>query len=352
MFVYWTLFLTPALLALARVRVATFGWVCLGALVAGAIGFRFQVGTDWGNYITMHFVPAGYMSLLDVWVLSDPLFRSLNWLAQSLGLGYWSINLATGIVFAAGLVRFVRRLPEPLLAFTAAIPYLAIVVAMNYTRQALALGCVLFALPYLYNRQLLAYTVTVLAASLFHRSAIIFLPLMALAAQRGNFGLIISAGLISVMAFGLILYERFAGLWRQYVESEFADNSQGAVVRVAMSALPALMWFVISRKVSLTSVERRVWTLLSSCALVAMGLVFLAPVAVDRVALYLSPIQLMVAAYSVQFFKSYDRVLARVAVIGVYAMVQYTWLVYGAHSGDWFPYRFWPFFSLDAPVYS
>ncbi|MBS62892.1 MAG: hypothetical protein CMN27_08065 [Salinisphaera sp.] len=327
------------------------GWWFLGGIIALSIGLRFEVGTDWWNYIAMYFRPAGQVSFVQALGSPDPGFFLFNWFAQTLGFGYWSVNLLAGVVFTAGLVRFVRRLPEPLVAFTAAIPYMAIVVAMNYTRQALAIGFVLWALPYLYDRRLLAYLVTVTAGALFHKSAIIFVPLMALAGRPNDMRVVLGAGVASGVVFGVLLASRFDSLWRQYVESEFSHTSEGAPLRVAMNAFPAAVWLIIARKVELNRVERRVWAVLSIMSLVGMVLVFQAPAAVDRVALYFSPLQLMCAAYLIRFVRPHDRVLARIVVLAVYALVQYVWLVYASHSPDWFPYRVWPFLTDPGPAY-
>jgi hypothetical protein len=67
--------------------------------------------------------------------------------------------------------------------------------------------------------------------------------------------------------------------------------------------------------------------------------------AVDRVALYMLPLQLVVFAHL-------PDTLARsrgpgwlgwvMAIVGYYFIVQFTWLTFGIHAPLWIPYRFFP----------
>ena len=66
--------------------------------------------------------------------------------------------------------------------------------------------------------------------------------------------------------------------------------------------------------------------------------------AVDRVALYLLPLQLVVFAYL-------PEVAGRATtpnkdwvwlVLGYYALVQFVWFNYATHAPWWIPYRFYP----------
>ncbi|MES1935623.1 EpsG family protein [Salinisphaera hydrothermalis] len=330
------------MLTLARLRVRTLGWLLLGLMLASMIGLRYQVGTDWYNYIGGYYDPSRTMSLLDALTASDPAFVLLNWVTTHLGVGIWLVNSFAGVVFVTGLIRFVRRLPEPLLAFTAAIPYVGIVVAMNYTRQAVAIGFVLWALPYLYDRRIARYLITIFIAATFHKSAVIFLPLVALASDRNKLGVVLVALFSAVFGYFVLLSEYINGLVNQYVASGYSQASQGAPFRVAMDALPAIVLLLARHRLQMNPVEKRVWIWISLASLVAMVLVFRAPTAVDRVALYFSPIQFVIASYIPRLITTNSRVLIRAVTITVYAGVLYVWLNYAANSYAWFPYQFYP----------
>jgi hypothetical protein len=151
MAVYWLMFLSAAGYALlfgtraasmargmqsARVNIA---WAAVWLLLTLLIGFRYEVGGDWFNYLG-HLQAAGYQNVDSAVEKGDPAYRLLNLLAVRLGWGIAGVNLISASLFSAGLVYFCRGLPRPWLALAVAMPYMVTVVAMGYTRQGVALG--------------------------------------------------------------------------------------------------------------------------------------------------------------------------------------------------------------------
>jgi hypothetical protein len=59
--------------------------------------------------------------------------------------------------------------------------------------------------------------------------------------------------------------------------------------------------------------------------------------AVDRIALYLLPLEIAVFAALPSLFK--ERVLVKTLVIIASMMVQFTWLTFAIHAHGWLPYR-------------
>ena len=171
----------------------------------------------------------------------------------------------------------------------------------------------------------------------------IFLPLVALASNRNKLGLALVALFSGVVGYFVLLSEYVNGLMNQYVQSDYSQASQGAPVRVAMDALPAVVLLLARHRLQMHPVEQRVWLWISLVSVVAMALVFRLPTAVDRVALYFAPIQFVLASYLPQLTTSNSRVLVRLATVSVYAAVLYVWLNYAANSYAWFPYQFYPF---------
>ena len=70
----------------------------------------------------------------------------------------------------------------------------------------------------------------------------------------------------------------------------------GAGVRVAMNALPGLIFLLFHKRFVLTSEQRQLWTYMAWASIAFVGLLVVSPssTAVDRVALYLIPLQLFV----------------------------------------------------------
>jgi hypothetical protein len=127
------------------------------------------------------------------------------------------------------------------MAFVVAVPYLIIVVAMGYTRQAVAIGFIFAGLARLQARpSLFVFGFYIVAATLFHKSAIVALPLVAFSFTRNRAVTIIVSG-----AMGLALYYAFveASLDRmvtQYEESDY--DSEGALVRILLNIVPGVIF--------------------------------------------------------------------------------------------------------------
>jgi len=154
-----------------------------GVLMAVMIGTRFRVGGEWDTY-TFYWDYAAGATLPDMLTFGDPAYQFLNWAGQSLGLDIWSVNLVCGALFSWGLIRFARTQPLPWLVVVIAIPYLVTVVAMGYTRQAVAIGLLLGGLASSFQGgSLLRFAAYVVLAALFHKTAVLALPLRAMGVE-------------------------------------------------------------------------------------------------------------------------------------------------------------------------
>lgn len=312
-----------------------------GILIAALIGFRFQVGADWRPYEYI-FAYSENSSFADMPSIADPGYFAVNLFVHWVGADLWLVNLICGAIFAWGLIRFAELQERPWLAVTVAIPYLVIVVAMGYSRQAVAIGLVMAGLAsYLKHGSVLRFAGYVLVAASFHKTAVVALPLVAIANERGRV-----VNVLVTIAFTYLLYTYFLSAQvsrfvTNYIDTRYA--AEGAGIRVAMSVIPALLFFARSRRLGFSERERKVWRNLAVAALAFLVLLFVLPssAVVDRFALYAIPLQLVVLSRPRAFFASEG--LGTAVVIAYAAAVQFTWLAYANHARFWVPYQFWPF---------
>jgi len=242
------------------------------------------------------------------------------------------------MIVASGIVRFVRSLPLPWLALFVAVPYLIIVVAMGYTRQATALGFLLLALVSLKNREVHWFVFWVLIGAGFHKSVVLMLPIAALASTSNRFWSLLWIGCVSLVGGYIFVFDSVDRLWSSYVESDM--QSDGGFIRVMMNAIPAILFLLTYKRMSLKEAEARLWWWLSFFALVCIPLVMISSTATDRVALYLIPIQLFVFAKLPFLFS--DPKVRGLVVLGVgvyYTFVQVVWLLFASHAHAWLPYK-------------
>ena len=305
------------------------------------IGLRFEVGADWRPYAAM-FDYTSRLSLQSTMKLNDPGYFILNWLALRVGAGLWSVNLFCGAIFMFGLARLARTQERPWLSVLVAVPYLIIVVAMGYTRQSAAIGFMMAGLaPYLRDQSIWKLGVYFLVASLFHKTALLAFPLICLGTSRNLFVGAAAAAGITYFLYAQFLSPSVDLLLRNYIDRAYA--SQGAAIRVVMSVLPATLFFLNRKNLGFDEVQSRVWRNLSIATFILLGLLFVlsSSTVIDRLALYVIPLQLAVLP---RLWKGHLTDRFGVVLVVLYCcIVQFAWLNFAVHSRFWVRYRFWMF---------
>ncbi|MDF1629717.1 MAG: EpsG family protein [Alcanivoracaceae bacterium] len=312
-------------------------WWLVGVLFTLAIGLRHRVGGDWWAYL-LYLERATPLSLAEVLNSTDPGYILVNWLvAQFDGPIYW-VNLICGAVLMIGVMSFSRRQPLPWLALLVAVPYLIIVVGMGYTRQAVALGFLLISLSSLARSKIGWFVFWVMLGATFHKSAVLILPVAALASTSNRLWNFTWVGLMFVVGGYLFLFDSAEHLWINYVQADY--QSEGGLIRVLMNSVPAALFFLLHRRLRLSEAERKLWLWMSLLALVCIPLVVVSSAATDRVALYLIPLQIFVfSRLPLVSANPHFRGAIALGVVGYYALVQAVWLFFATHSFAWVPYQ-------------
>lgn len=356
MIAYWILFLGVTVLALIAnnrnfatsdtlvLYKLNYLWLFIIFVLSILIGFRFEVGGDWIQYVEIYDAIGSAEFDGQISVMMDPGYLYLNLLMSKLNTGIYGVNLVTGIIFSTGLAVFCRQFPRPLLALTVAIPYLTIVVAMGYSRQSAALGFAMIALAALRNDNTRKFIIFIIIAATFHKTAIALIPLV-LASQSTNRLAVIMWGFATVpILYFLFLSDSIAFLLEHYVMNiDERFQSQGALIRVGMNVVAAIMFLMFSSRFSVSQSDRNWLRLFSWITLICLiGLLVTdSSAAIDRLALYLLPLQLVVFSYLPDVFTN-DKELKKLIILFVaiyYGLVLFVWLNFGVHSQEWLPYK-------------
>lgn len=358
MWPYWLLFLVPAFQAVAKLRQAPILlpgnrwpdlWRIVFILLALIIGMRHEVGGDWGSYM-LNVEATTNLSFTEALsgTRGDPADIIINWVAAQSGLGVYLVNSVYATLFTWGLLVFCLSQPRPWLALTVSVPYLISVVAMGYSRQGVAIGLILLGLVSLANKNVFKFVLWVALAAMFHKSAVILIPLAVVAATRRRLLTLFWVGVMTAMLFGLLVKEHVDNLMMGYITDKY--ESSGAGVRVAMNAFPAGLFLMLRKRFSLPQSQLSFWTWMAWVALAFVVFLYVSPssTAVDRVALYWIPLQLFV-------WSRVPDVMGRpgganafwvYAVVGYSAAVYFVWLFYATHATYWLPYKFYPWVWL------
>lgn len=190
-------------------------------------------------------------------------------------------------------------------------------------------------------------------ALIFHKTAIFLLliPLMMILFDTLKTGKIVNIIFISM----LLLITLITGIFASDINTRFLTSyiegqmsSSGALIRLCMNLLPASIFlfeyyagqnfFKNSSKVYLALS----WLVILSFLLLLTG----STTVVDRLALYLIPIQLYVLGNLPYLFLSQGREIFYrwlLLVIAYSFAVLWVWLQFADHSFAWLPYRMYPF---------
>ncbi|MFL6725433.1 MAG: EpsG family protein [Sphingomicrobium sp.] len=312
------------------------------------VGLRYNVGGDWRIYFAQYRMISN--SSLDVVgrLNTETGYTLLNWLAGKLGFGFWFVNLVCAIPFVWGLILLARQQPNPWLALVVATPVLIILVGMGYTRQSVGVGCMLIGLTGLMNgKGFLWFVAWVLVGALCHKSALLFIPLVALFIFEWRFSttlLLLATGLIGYFVVLPETLDRYAA---GYINTVY--EAKGVVYRVIPNAVAGAILLLFRKQFTGLRIELRIWrgfAFLSLLAVVAL-LYVRSTVIIDRLSLYVLPMQIVVlSTLPAAFGRKQQESLAVTGLVITYSAVQlFIWLNYANHSRFWVPYRFYPLSS-------
>ena len=311
------------------------------------VGWRHQVGGDWNNYLPTIDAALQQSFAEAMAQRGDMAYNALTWLSAHVGAGIYGVNLVCALVFAYGLMVFCQNSPRPWLSLAVSVPYLVIVVAMGYTRQGVAIGLIMLGLVALEKGSIVKFVTWVAVAAVFHKTALILIP-MAIFSGLQSWVALAGVLLTAVLLFFLLLAEYVDHLVLGYITDQYA--SSGAAIRIAMNAVPAVLFLVFRRRLKLSESHRTFWTWMSWGGLAFVILLAVSPssTAVDRVALYWIPLQLYVwSRLPKAMAHTQNAQLPWVVGVLLYSLtVQFVWLFFADHSHAWVPYQFYPWVWL------
>jgi hypothetical protein len=354
MLFYWLIFLffaTGAILHRRNLsgsngsdrRQWNFSWLIIWISLTLLIGLRHEVGGDWAPYLALLNAHEGER-LASALFQRDPAYALLEWFGANVWGGIYLVNTVCAGIFSWGLLFFCQTQSRPWLALLVSVPILITVVAMGYTRQAVAIGLVMLSFGALQQRKIWLFISWIACAALFHATALLLAPLAIFFQSKNKTFkfIIVFVGAGALLA--LLLQDYIEILYSDYILAQY--SSAGTVPRLAMNALPAIFFLIFYERYGLTDTQKKLWI---QMAILALGCVILlaalpSSTAVDRLALYLIPLQIFVLSNMPNALQESDtgRFLLVCGVIAYSAAAQFTWLFWGVHSAEWLPYQFYP----------
>lgn len=183
------------------------------------LGLRYNFGNDYASYYN-----AFYGNNVTVLVGSGIEYGYALLSSVFQPLGFFSLVFFTSLIFIVSLYLTIRRYVSPkfywLMIFGIISNPDLIFFGASAIRQTLALSIIFFSLPFLQKRKLILFAAFVLLASLFHKSALIFLIILPL--LYVNLNSTRNIILIALISIGIMTI--FKGNFRQFVDIILVDN--------------------------------------------------------------------------------------------------------------------------------
>ncbi len=342
MFPYLAMLAVPSSLALTGIRRAGVLLLLVGLVYWLMIGFRFQVGMDWNNYIFI-FEDKARLPLTQLIYGREPGYGFLMWLAAQLGWGIIFVNAVSALIFCWGFLSVARRCREPWLAIVIATPLLVVAFAMSAVRQAIAGGIIFYLFATWEQRGTFARVGFVVLAMLFHFSAVFVLIFVALASRASQ---VIKVASVTTMVVALLAIVRFApssmeAYSRLYVGAQSA-SAPGAIVQVGILAAAGILYLVSRPRWVESMGESPLVRNLAWGSLGLLPMVLVSSVGAYRFALYSWPMAMYVySGFPGLIQAPTGRAFYRVSMVTASFAMLIGWLQLANNSLPWWPYRNW-----------
>ncbi len=127
-------------------------------------------------------------------------------------------------------------------------------------------------------------------------------------------------------------------------------QSAGGALRTYLNAVPVFVALFYWNRIKMISTDYKIMKWMAIACLVAIPALSIGPTLIDRLGLYLMPVQValwprLIAVQRTMLLRSSWAAM----IIAFYGLVLYVFFHYAVHSHLWIPYRMWPFSS--EPVY-
>lgn len=302
------------------------------------IGWRWGVGGDWGNYLNI-FEFFKVDSFSEVWFISDIGYSFLNWASFKMGFDIAFINLICAFFFVFGFGKFILSFKNHWIAIIPAFSYTLTAVAMGYTRQSVAIGFVFAAFASLLNKnKKLPFILWILAACLFHKSAVVlfmFVPLINSNFLKSFWFFLYCIG-VFIVCFGVFYFISLED--NMYTTGEVV--STGAVRRLGIHLFPVSIYWLYKKhfKKALPHLIK-ILDLMSILIIFSFFASFSFSTLVDRLNLYLIVYDIIILGYFSTILSQRSKILLILLLFLMHTAIFYIWANYSVWAICCFQYN-------------
>ena len=290
-------------------------------------------GPDWTGYINIYNVVNSDLEAPKI----EPLFAYLNILSDHLGFNIYGVNFTCTTLFLIGVFSYAAATARPWLAIAAVTPYLCFVIGMSGIRQAAAIGVSYIALANWSKLSVIVKLMFIAVAMGFHTSAVVLVVLVVFDDRKRLWVKLLFSGLFIAY---VARYWSTTDVIEQY-NSRYLENnviSYGAVQHVTLSAFPAALYFIFRKRIERAGWDNSLVTIGAIGAIIALPLTSISSTGVDRLALYVSYIQMWIYPSLIEALKGYETVLL-FGISVIVLLVFFVYFTFGLTLAGYVPYH-------------
>ena len=327
-------------------RISNISYVLLLLFLSFFIGFRYEIGVDWDQYIEI-IDRYKNVPLSNIFTNVEPGYIFLSWLGSNFDNGIYFVNVICAIIFSAGLISYSRNREYPWLALLISFPILIVTVAMGYTRQACAIGIEFFALLEIEKGRNNRAIIFTLIASTFHISILPLLLVFFKNPKKNLFKIkfILPATIIGYLIY-LVIKIKFGDALLSYYALYIANDysSMGAFYRIFPTFIASILFIKNRVKFQQYFGEiAKLYLKFSYIGILFSLLIILFPsnsTFIDRFGLYITPLTIFVFS-SITKLKilKINRLDFKLLMVSVYFAYTFIWLTFAVHAYAWVPYK-------------
>jgi len=300
------------------------------------IGLRHEVGGDWARYLDITNSLAGVGG--DFTQGSGEIgYKFVQQISVDYFNGIYTSNLICAVFFVFGLIRLSRNTPMPWVALLVATPFLITVVSLGYTRQAAAIGFLMWGLVDLMNGKYIYFIIAVLIGALFHVTVMVMIAIPLLYKGQGKIVILLASPLLYLIYLNYQFQINF--MIYHYITIEI-HHSSGSIARLFVGFVSAALFFLYQKKMRKKYNDWQLWLVFSIINAVLFPASFFYSTVIDRFSIYFIPLQMIVLSRVPGLILSrYNRTIFILFIIFFYFFMLTIWLFFGKNSHAWIPYQ-------------
>jgi hypothetical protein len=322
-----------------------FIWYLTLFLILIIIGTSYGLGVDYKLYNSSFNLLSEYsfIEFIKRYYNDEIFFFFPSWLLSLYSFDSSLVTFFTTFILLYGVNKLCLLFKSPYLTLTVSL-YLIIVIGINYPRQAAAIGIFCLILFELLNKlhpsKLRIISLFFIAIN-FHKSSIIILLIMLLIFFLSNpLKNLKTKILFMLMSFllCLIFSDYFISNTQTYLLNPHFNASEGSLIRLISYFVPFSLIMLFYKKLS--QIEKIIFLTSFIMVVLCIFLNFFISTFVDRITLYLMPIQIICIIKLYTLCNSdFSKNLFYLLAVSYSFSFFYIWFVFSHHATYWHNYR-------------